>query len=289
MRKERTTFCWLWLLLLACPWNRQDGSVATLVQADSGTGQGVDNDDDDSLYKLDDGFVHNNNNNDDHDDDALMHLFEYKYDVDAIHAQWNRDLVWDDGLDQEIRSRHQDYATRDNARRLKAAPSASDLNEQQEKQDFINSLYQGDLNEEVSCFIGYKSLQGRQKIIRAAYNTSHLKHDFSKVNSIAITLSKAQLIALLETDKFEHLDFIEADQKVTPNQVDSATTSQLASQQVMPYGISLAQGGLTLPHSSQNNCQRKKSFKVGIVDAGFAVGHPDLACSSAKSVNCMGR
>ena len=210
---------------------------------------------------------------DNHDDDAPMETFEYKYDEEAIHEQWHRDLVWNDALDQEIRSRHEGYADlADTQRRLQADGSTDN--------DFVKSLYQGDPNEEVSCFIGYKTLKGRQEIIRAVFavQSKHYRHDFGEVNSIAVTLPKWKLIELIED--LDHIDFIEQDQEVMPNQIQS---------QVTPYGIPMTQGGTTYPNNRPSSCQRPGSFKVAIVDAGFDVGHPDLTCSTVGASNCLGR
>ena len=220
------------------------------------------------IYQLDD-----DNSNDGDDPDAPIETFEYKYDEDAVHEKWHRDLIWNDVLDKEIRSRHEGYADlADDARRLQADGSNDD--------DFIKSLYEGDPNEEVSCFIGYKTLKGRQEIIRAVFavKSKHHKHDFGDVNSIAVTLPKWKLLELMED--LDHIDFIEKDQEVMPNQLQN---------QVTPYGIPMVQGGTRYPNNRPSSCQRSGSFKVAIIDAGFDVGHPDLTCTTLGASNCLGR
>ncbi|GKY90716.1 hypothetical protein MPSEU_000045000 [Mayamaea pseudoterrestris] len=219
---------------------------------------------------------------DDDNDESPIELHEYKYDADALHDQWSRDLVWDNALDQEIRRKHDEFAAADHARRQLESGQADDATIQQVKQQkqFIQSLYQGNPNDLVSCFIGYKTLKGRQQIIRAAFDEmTHEKHDFGEVNSIAVTLPKYKLVALIE-NYAKHIDFVEEDQQVAPNQLVN---------QVTPYGIKLAQGGNRLPNSNlPNNCSKKRSFKIGIIDAGFDVGHPDLSCSTPDATNCLG-
>jgi hypothetical protein len=255
----------LWLVATARPVAASDAAAATsgaLTEEEQDVVVQLDDDNDNS-------YVTDVNN-------TLM--VEYKYDVDAIHEQWKRDLEWNDELDQEIQQRHQHHMTLADAQRRLNVEEASI-----EQTDFVKSLYQGDPSEEVSCFIGYKSLKGRQEIIRAVFadeTSKHPRHDFKEVNSIAVTLPKARLVELIED--LEHIEFIEPDQPVSPNQLID---------QVTPYGIKLSQGGGSFPYnspSSPSSCRQQQSFKVAIIDAGYDIGHPDLPCSTENAANCLG-
>lgn len=226
---------------------------------------------------------------------------EYKYDVQALHEQWKRDLVWDDARDAEIRAIHQEHVELHNRHLQAAQPHAVGV--EQHRQKFVQSLSEGNPNEEVSCFIGYKTLTGRQETIRSAlaYQSPHARHDFDDVNVIAVTLPKDQLRSLL--DKSDHIEFVEQDKKIYPKRSRSRnrrlidggpiTSVDLATRQVTPYGIKHAQGGIqrALPSSKglENSCAKSASFKIALIDFGIGLGHPDLPCTTVNAPNCIGR
>jgi hypothetical protein len=217
---------------------------------------------------------------------------EYNYDAAAIHEQWQRDLaVWNSSLDDLIRQRHADFASSKAPRRqLQAAVDVKNYNQAA----FIDSLSVGDPNEEVGCFIGYKSLHGRREVIRAALQSPHTKHDFGEVNSIAVVLPKWKLLELYQLKAADHIEFMERDEIIYPDQVVSSS-SYLINHEVVPYGIDLVQAhnlseytGFAQNNSLPNSCSNSSSFKIAIVDAGYAVGHQDLPCRSASGANCIG-
>jgi serine protease len=126
----------------------------------------------------------------------------------------------------------------------------------------------------VDVLVGYKSGSLAWQNIQARSNRINAK--FSRLNTLAATIPRSQLMSLADDPD---VDFVEGDYRL---KMDGET---------VPYGIEQSQGlSDVIPRSFESAaCNDPNSFKIGIIDSGISISHPDTPCGpSAHPTNCKG-
>lgn len=133
---------------------------------------------------------------------------------------------------------------------------------------------------EIHVLIGYKSDLGHDHIKAKA---KRINKEFENVHASAATLTKSK-IAELQNDP--DVAYVEEDTLMYP----------LGNN--IPYGIELTQGNAFAASTavasissvpvSASACDDPDSFKVAVIDSGFAADHVDSPCRSDYS-NCVGK
>ena len=174
-----------------------------------------------------------------------------------------------------------------------------------------NSNHNGSVEAEqedelLHVFVGYKSQVGR-KSLQAMINVTH-KHDFAEVHAMALVIPRSKLndlavdpeIMYVETDDILQPDYlIGTHGEVTPYGIvlsqnfdqavtlDFETSSTASKSSIRRKQQTRNQSNLQ-SSTSPIGCNNKKSFRVAIIDSGYSVGHPDLACQSRNDPHCVG-
>lgn len=133
------------------------------------------------------------------------------------------------------------------------------------------SLQVGD--DSVDVLVGYKSGLARRNI---QSRTNGIYSQFSRLNTLAARIPRSQLLELADDPD---VDFVEEDYRLYRNG------------ETVPYGIELSQGlSDVIPRSFESTaCNDPNSFKIGIIDSGLSITHPDTPCGpSGNPTNCKG-
>jgi subtilisin family serine protease len=147
----------------------------------------------------------------------------------------------------------------------------------------------------IDAIVGYHNSQGLALIRSVGYNLV----DLSVIHAVACKVSPTDY-QQLQLDS--NIAWIEPDRLVFPTTIHTAAAT-INDGEVVPYGITLIQGQqelrggnifrastTTLRNTTNSfSCQDPSSMKIGLVDSGYSVGHPDLPCATEVSPNCMGR
>ena len=119
----------------------------------------------------------------------------------------------------------------------------------------------------------------------------HVRHKFDEISTLALELTVKE-VKQLQDDYAEDIEYIENDSWVYPDA------------QITPYGKVLTNADdidgnfFSAPQpraggsAAVGSCDSPDTFKVGIVDTGIQIKHPDLPCTPRhpkKSINCVGR
>jgi serine protease len=135
------------------------------------------------------------------------------------------------------------------------------------------SLEHGD--DYIDVLIGYKSgFLARRNSIQARSN--RIYSQFPRLNTLAARMPKSQLLSLADD---ADIDFVEEDYRLFKNG------------ETVPYGIEQSQGlSDVIPRSFESTaCNDPNSFKIGIIDSGISISHPDTPCGpSGNPTNCKG-
>jgi serine protease len=137
---------------------------------------------------------------------------------------------------------------------------------------FERSLLLGDGS--VDVLVGYKSGLARQNI---QARSDRINSQFSRLNTIAARIPRSQLQSLADDP---NVDFVEEDYRL------------YRSGETVPYGIGQSQGlSDVIPRSFESTaCDDPNSFKIGIIDSGISISHPDTPCGpSGNPTNCKGK
>jgi serine protease len=125
----------------------------------------------------------------------------------------------------------------------------------------------------VDVLVGYKSGLARQNI---QARSNRIYSQFSRLNTLGARMPKSQLLALADDPD---VDFVEEDYRLYRNG------------ETVPYGIEQSQGlSDIIPRSFESTaCNDPNSFKIGIIDSGISISHPDTPCGpSGNPTNCKG-
>jgi serine protease len=125
----------------------------------------------------------------------------------------------------------------------------------------------------VDVLVGYNSVLARQTV-RA--RCDRINSEFSKLNTLAARIPRSQLQSLADDP---NVDFVEEDFRL------------YRSGETVPYGIGQSQGlSDVIPRSFESTaCDDPNSFKIGIIDSGISISHPDTPCGpSGNPTNCKG-
>jgi subtilisin family serine protease len=134
------------------------------------------------------------------------------------------------------------------------------------------SLQGGD--EPVDVLVRYKTGRGRSAI---QANSKRIYSQFAKFNTVAASVPSYNLQALADDPD---IVFIEEDYTLYKNGEST------------PFGIELTQGLSTvIPRNFESSaCNDPNSFKIGIIDSGLSISHPDSPCGpSDNPSNCQGK
>jgi serine protease len=132
-------------------------------------------------------------------------------------------------------------------------------------------------NDNINVLVRYKSDLGqnfRRNILQSRSN--QIYSEFSRLNTLGARISRSQLQALADDSE---IDFVEEDFPL------------YKSGETVPYGIEQSQGlSDVIPRSFENTaCDDPNSFKIGIIDSGLSIAHPDTPCGpSGTPFNCKG-
>ena len=126
--------------------------------------------------------------------------------------------------------------------------------------------------------IGYKSSSSKLKLSTRLQDRIQHSPCLSRVNAAKAQLNKTEVEELAALD--DDILYIEEDSLVFP----------LA--EIIPYGIGAVQATAADPPESNrvSACNNPNSFKVGIVDSGKDIRHPDNPCFRVNETdsNCIG-
>lgn len=128
-----------------------------------------------------------------------------------------------------------------------------------------------------STLVRYRNEEGRLKILQKASKVRDLK----LVNAMVIDADSQLLEELIRDPNIE-------DVKREPRYYPTSA--------ITPYGLSRVQGG---PYNQQvpsvsisgGGCGDPETFRIGVVDSGLSVAHPDFFCGdiAASNTRCLGR
>lgn len=120
----------------------------------------------------------------------------------------------------------------------------------------------------VKLLVTYRNSYGRDRALRNATEPI----DFSRIQTIATTMPYEAAQELISD----------------PNVLTIAEDQLLfAASEFVPYGVKMVQKPSSPPPTTISSCSDSRSVKVGIVDGGFTVHHPDSICN-ADSAACKG-
>jgi serine protease len=135
------------------------------------------------------------------------------------------------------------------------------------------SLQEVDESSSVNVLIGYNNALARRNI---QSRSNQIYSQFSRLNTLAARIPKSELQALADDPD---VDFVEEDYRL------------YKSGETVPYGIELSQGlSNVIPRSFESTaCDDPNSFKIGIIDSGLSISHPDTPCGPSNNpTNCKG-
>jgi serine protease len=128
-------------------------------------------------------------------------------------------------------------------------------------------------DDSVNVLVGYKSGLARRNI---QSRSNRIYSQFSRLNTLAARIPRSQLLALADDPD---VDFVEEDDPLYKHG------------ETVPYGIEMSQGlSNVIPRSFNSTaCDDPNSFKIGIIDSGLSISHPDTPCGpSGNPTNCKG-